>query len=158
MTANPTRRPQHITEVAPEDAAVGGQLVDHDIAEVLEQLRPPRMVGKNARVQHVGIAENEMRACAHGPPGILRRVAVVGEDADLFTCVCRKRFTHRLQLGQLILCERFGRKQRWCPVKWWKFSGVVPEFSTRYAIAARISWVVLDTVGVVSCCIDSALK
>ena len=44
------------------------------------------------------------------------------------------------------------------PVKWWKFSGVVPEFSTRYAIAARISWVVLDTVGVVSCCIDSALK
>ena len=35
---------------------------------------------------------------------------------------------------------------------------VVRELGRPYAIAARISWVVLDSVGVAACFIDSALK
>jgi hypothetical protein len=38
---------------------------------------------------------------------IVRRVAVVGEDAD----VARQRLAHRLQLGELILRQRLGREQ-----------------------------------------------
>ena len=69
--------------MAAEHAAIGVQLVDDDVAQVLEQLRPPRMVRQDARVDHVGIAEHDVRARADRPPRILRRVAVVGEHADL---------------------------------------------------------------------------
>lgn len=47
---------------------------------------------------------------------------------------------------------------RWCPVKWWKSVHTIRELRTVYAIAARISWAVLDSDGVAVCCIDSALK
>jgi hypothetical protein len=42
-------------------------------------------------------------------------------------------------------------------VPWWKVGRTDSEFRC-YAIAASISWVVLDSVGVVVCFIDSALK
>ena len=51
-------------------------------SQVLEQLRPARMVRQDARVQHVGIAEHDVRAGADGAARILRRVAVVGVHAD----------------------------------------------------------------------------
>ena len=43
-------------------------------------------------------------------------------------------------------------------VKWWKSAYTIRELSTVYAIAARISWAVLESDGVAVCCIDSALK
>ena len=98
--------------MAAEHAAIGVQLVDDDVAQVLEQLRPARMVRQDARVHHVGIAEHEMRARADRPAGVLRRIAVVGEDADLIARLAAdQRLAHRLQLGELILRERLGRKQ-----------------------------------------------
>ena len=81
-----------------------------------------------------------------------------------------------------------SRAYRQCPVKWWKSDRTIREligvdaaaavdgqtavhrrlenprgFPTaptprRYAIAARISCAVLESAGVVGCCIDSALK
>ncbi len=111
MPADALQPPQHIAQMTAEDAAVRVQLVDDHVAEVLEQLRPARMVRQDARVHHVRIAQHELRARADRPPRVLRRVAVVREHADLFSRPGRDRFAHRLQLGELILRERFGREQ-----------------------------------------------
>ena len=70
-------------EVAAEHAAIRVQLVDDDEPQVLEQLRPARMVRQDPRVQHVGIAEHDVRLAANRAPRVRRRVAVVGEHADL---------------------------------------------------------------------------
>ena len=70
------------------------------------------MVRQDARVHHVGIAEHEVRARADRPPRVLRRIAVVGEHADpRRRRSVAMRLAHRLQLGELILRERLGRKQ-----------------------------------------------
>src|SRR5262245_59060647 len=44
---------EEIREVAAEDAAIGVQLIDDDKLEVLEQLRPLRVVRKDALMEHV---------------------------------------------------------------------------------------------------------
>ncbi len=41
---------------------------------------------------------------------------------------------------------------------WWKSDRTIRELTLVYAIAARISWAVLDRDDVAVCCIDSALK
>ena len=82
VPADALQPPQHVGEVAAEHAAIRVQLVDDDELEVLEQLRPARMVRQDARVHHVGIAEHDVRARADGAARVLRRVAVVGVDAD----------------------------------------------------------------------------
>src|ERR1051326_8168692 len=56
---------QHVAEMTAEDAAIRVQLVDDDELEVLEELRPPRMVRKDARMHHVGVAEDDVRARAN---------------------------------------------------------------------------------------------
>ena len=70
-------------EVAAENAAIRVQLVDDHEAEVLEQLRPSRMVRQDPRVQHVGVAQHDVRLAADRAACVRRRVAVVGEDTDL---------------------------------------------------------------------------
>ena len=97
--------------MAAEHAAIGVQLVDHDVAQVLEQLRPARMVRQDAGVQHVGIAEHDVRARANRAPRILRRVAVVGVHADGLAADLADRAAQLVQLGHLILRQRLGRKQ-----------------------------------------------
>ena len=62
VPADALHAPQHVGEVAAEDAAIGVQLVDDDEAQVLEQLRPLRVVRQDPRVQHVGVAEHDVRA------------------------------------------------------------------------------------------------
>ena len=83
MAADAAQAAKHVAEMASEDASIRMQFVDHDIAEIFKQLRPFRMVRQDARVHHVGVAEDEVRARANGAPGVLGRVAVVGEDADV---------------------------------------------------------------------------
>ena len=111
VPADAAQPPQHVGEVAAEDAAIGVQLVDDDEAQVLEQLRPARMVRQDARVQHVGVAEHHVRAAADGAARVLRRVAVVGEHADLELVGPRQPVRQLVQLGQLVLRQRLGRKQ-----------------------------------------------
>ena len=67
--------------MAAVDAAIVVQLVDHDVAQVLERLGPLGVVRQDARVQHVGIGEHHVGALADGAARVLRRVAVVGEGA-----------------------------------------------------------------------------
>ena len=88
VPAYPAQAAEHVAQMAAEHAAIRVQFIDDHVSQVLEQLRPARMVRQDARVHHVGVAEHEVRARADGPPGILRRIAVVGEHADL---VARRR-------------------------------------------------------------------
>ncbi len=106
VPADPAQPSQHVGQMRAEDAAIGVQLVDHDVAQVLEERRPLRVVRKDPGVEHVGVRQDEVRARAHRAPRVLRRVAVVGEHPHLGQLP-----GERLQLGQLILGERLRRKE-----------------------------------------------
>ncbi len=97
---------QDVGEVRAEDAAIGVQLVDDDVAQVLEQRRPLRVVGQDPRVEHVGVRQHQVGPGPHRAAGVLRRVAVVGEHAHL-----GHRLRQRLQLRELVLGQRLGREQ-----------------------------------------------
>src|SRR5579872_5125064 len=97
--------------MATEDAPVGMEFVDDDVPKILKQLRPAWMMRKDAGVDHVRIAEHDVRSAADRPAGVLRRVAVVGEHANLVTRCSGNLPTHRLQLRELILRERLGWEQ-----------------------------------------------
>ena len=97
--------------MAAEHTAIRVQLVDDHEPEILEQLRPARMVRQHAGVQHVGVAEHHVRTRADRTARILGCVAVVREDADLHTGRAVDVLAELVQLGELVLCQRFGRKQ-----------------------------------------------
>src|SRR5881628_55550 len=88
-------------------AAIIMQLVDHDIAEILEVFRPPRMMRQNAAVQHVWIGKHDLGALPDGLAGILRSIAVVGEYLD----VRANLLDGGMKFVKLVLGERFCRKQ-----------------------------------------------
>jgi hypothetical protein len=110
MLADAPQTPQHIRQVTAEDAAIGVQLVDDDELEILEQLRPAGVMRKDPRVHHVRVAEDDVSTAADRAPGILRRVAVVGEDADFEVVSARQLIGQLVQLRELILRERLGRE------------------------------------------------
>ena len=97
---------QHVGEMAAEDPPVRVQLVDHHVAEALEEVRPLRVVRQDARVQHVGVGQHEVGASAHRAPRVLRRVAVVREHPHV-----GQGLGELVQLRELVLGERLGRKQ-----------------------------------------------
>ena len=68
--------------MAAEDAAISMQLIDDDVSEILEELGPTRVVRKDPRMNHVGVAEYDVCAASDSPPGVLRRIAVIGKNAD----------------------------------------------------------------------------
>src|SRR5262245_61756 len=98
MPADPTEPPQNVAKMTSEHPAVGMQFVNDDVPQILEQLGPARMMRQDPRMQHVRIAEHQVRARANRSARILRRVAVVGEYPD-FVAVDGKQFTNRLELG-----------------------------------------------------------
>ena len=100
-----------LREMTAEHAAIGVKLVDDDEFQVLEQLRPARMVRQDARVHHVGIAEHHVRLAANGAARVRRRIAVVGKDPDLDARIARDDLREAVQFGELILREGLGRKQ-----------------------------------------------
>ena len=74
--------PEHIRDVRAEDAAVGVRLVDHDPAEVREEIAPALVVGQDPDVEHVGVGEDQVRAAADLRPVVARRVPVVDRVAE----------------------------------------------------------------------------
>ena len=78
------------------------RLVDDDVAQVVEDVRPTVVVRQHADVQHVGVGEDEVRPAADLPATFAGRVAVVDGRADV----------RRAQLSErprLVLRERLGR-------------------------------------------------
>jgi hypothetical protein len=80
------------------------QLVDYDVAQVLEIAGPAGVVRKDAAVQHVGIGEHHVGLLPDGLAGVLRSVAIVGEGANLRA----HGFHRRLEFVQLVLGQRLG--------------------------------------------------
>ena len=85
--------------MASKHPAVCVQLIDHDITQVFKQLGPARMMREHSRMEHVGIAEHDVRAAADGLARVLRRVAVVCEHADLGIVTRGEQFGNFLELG-----------------------------------------------------------
>ena len=83
--ADALQPPQQVRQMAAVDAAIIMQLVDDDVAQILEQLGPARVVRQDAGVQHVGIGQHDVGALADGLAGVLRRIAIVGEGAQIPT-------------------------------------------------------------------------
>ena len=106
----PSDAPQatkHVAQVAAEDAAVGVQLVDDDVAQVFEQTRPARVVRQDAGVQHVGIGQDDVAFFTDGFAGVGRSVTVVSENAEtVFEALIQI-----VEFRELILCERFGGEE-----------------------------------------------
>ena len=99
--------PQHVGHVAAEDAAVLVDLVDHHVAQVLEELHPQGVMRQDALVQHVGVGDHDVAAAADGPAGGLGRVAIEGVDLDVHA-----EFAHHLVgLVHLVLAQRLGGEQ-----------------------------------------------
>ena len=81
--ADPLEPPDHVGQMAPEDAAVLVDFVDYHKAQVLEEAHPLRVMRKDAGVKHVGIGDHDV---AHGSdrlPRADRRVAIVGVSLDV---------------------------------------------------------------------------
>ena len=90
-----------------EHAAVAVYLVDDDVAQVLEELRPFRVMRQHALMQHVGVADDDVAVQPYRLARIAGGVAVEGEraQAEIASAVEFE------QLRHLVLGERLGRKQ-----------------------------------------------
>ena len=100
-----------VGDVAAEDAAVGVQLVDHDVAELLEQLEPLRVVRQDRRVEHVRVGDHDLPGRPDRRPDRRRRVAVIGRRRDRQP----GRRRQLAELGDLVLAERLGREEQQRP-------------------------------------------
>ena len=83
------------------------KLVDHDVAQVLEEARPLRVMGQHPGMQHVRVGQHDVGALPDGLAGILRRIAVVREGANAASHAGNQ----ALQLIELVFGKRFGREQ-----------------------------------------------
>jgi hypothetical protein len=66
-----------------EDPPIDVEFVENDVAEVGKELLPLRVVGKDSRVQHVRVGDDDMALFADGLAGIIRGVPVVREGLDI---------------------------------------------------------------------------
>ena len=102
--ADPEQPPQDVRDVAAEDAAVGVQLVDDDVAELLEELEPFRVVRQDRGVEHVRVRDHDLA----GTPD---RGA---DGGGRVTVIRRRRHVQATgggklpELRDLVLAERLG--------------------------------------------------
>ncbi len=68
--------------MAPEDAAIGMQFVEHNVAKVFEQTSPARVMRQDSGVQHIWIGEHNVAALANRHARVRRRVTVISKDAE----------------------------------------------------------------------------
>ena len=108
--ADPLQAAHDVGHVRAEDAGVvmgGVQLVDDHVFQVFEQAGPLGVVRQDARMQHVGVGDHDLRLLADGLAHAGRRVAVVGVEAQLVA----QGLVQVEQLGQLVLGKGLGREQ-----------------------------------------------
>ncbi len=107
---HPSQAAQHVGDMRAEHAAVHVRLVDDDIAEIVEDVRPQIVARQDADVEHVGVREHEVRPFPDLPTAFGWRVAVVdrgaharhGEHAERTRLVLRQRF-RRVEIEGAIL-------------------------------------------------------
>ena len=91
----------HLGHVPAEHAAVDVGLVEHDVAQMVQELGPALVAGQDADVEHVGVGEQDGRAAPDARPLGARRVAVVERGGGA-------RQSQRGELARLVLGERLG--------------------------------------------------
>ena len=69
VAADAPQAADDVGDVAAEQAAVGVQLVDDDVLQVLEQLEPLRVVRKDGGVEHVRVGDHDLPGRAHDAAG-----------------------------------------------------------------------------------------
>ena len=111
VRADPQQPAQDVGDVAAEHAPVGVQLVDDDVAQLLEQLEPLGVVRQDRRVEHVRVGHHHLAGRPDGRPDRGRRVAVVRRRRDRQAGGRRE----LAELGHLVLSERLGREQEQGP-------------------------------------------
>ena len=107
MGAHPAEPPEQVGQMAAEHPAVGVHFVDDDEAQVLEELGPLRVVGEDARMEHVRIRDDDVRPRADAAPGVSRGVPVVDIGAD----VLPEQILQVEDLLLLVLGERLGGEE-----------------------------------------------
>ncbi len=110
VTTHTPEPSQHIRQMTPKHTSIGVELIDHHKPQVLEQLGPPRMVRQDPGVEHLGVAEHDLSAPPNNATSVLRRVAIVGEGADVLS-VRPQSVGQAVKLRQLVLGESLGGKQ-----------------------------------------------
>lgn len=103
----PTKTSYHVGEVATEHTTISVQFVDDDVVEVLEELKPSRMVWQDSRVEHVWVREDDAAVVADRTPCIGGGVSVEDMGAD----VDPGRFNEPMKACVLILSEGFGGEE-----------------------------------------------
>ncbi len=93
--------------MAPEDAAVGVELIEHDVFEAFEELHPLRVVGQDGRMEHVRVGQHDVPGGSHRTAGVGGGVAVVGERAN----VRAESGDQAVQLVELVLRQRLRGEQ-----------------------------------------------
>ena len=106
-TADSLQTPEEVGQVATEHAAVGVQLVDDHVLQVLEDPRPLRVVGEDPLVQHVGVRQDDVCARPNRRANILRRVPIIGMNTD----VRIQRVGPLQEVIHLVVGERLGREK-----------------------------------------------
>ena len=101
VAAQPAQATQHLCDVRAEDAAVHVRLVEHDVAQVVQELGPAIVGGEDADVQHVGVRQDDRGPRAYARALRLRRVAVVDGRDHAAKLQAR-------QVASLVLGERLG--------------------------------------------------
>ena len=105
--SNALEPPQNVGQMAPEHAAVGVQLVHDDVAEVLEEAGPAGVMRQDAGMQHVRVAEDDIRPSADRSPRIAGSVPVVGVRSDIRA----EGIPERVELFQLVDGQGLRGKQ-----------------------------------------------
>jgi len=107
------------------------QFVDHDVFEVDKKLLPLGVVRQNARVQHVGIGDDNVPLPADGPARVIGCIAVISEGFDVGLQIRNQTvgFVH------LVLRQRLGGKQ----IKRARFRLVQNALQHRQVIAKRFA-------------------
>jgi len=75
--AQTSQSPDHARYLTAKDAPVGVHLIHHNIGKIPDQLAPARMIGENARVEHIGVGDEDARPVPGCRPRGRPRVSVV---------------------------------------------------------------------------------
>ena len=78
---------EQMSRVRAEQPRIRVHLVDHDVAQMCEEPRPARVLREDARVEHVGVADDDPRRLADAGAGRRGRVPVVGPGLERRPCL-----------------------------------------------------------------------
>jgi len=107
VAAEAQQPPEHVRDVASEQAAGHVQLVDDDDLDLLEELEPLRVVRQDRGVEHVRVRDDDLAGAPDRRADRGRRIPVIGRGGDLQVAGPGKLG----ELGDLVLAEVFRREQ-----------------------------------------------